>query len=125
MAEKRIDPDDGKAYTFEELSAFYAKKYKKKEIAEFWETCKPAKVRASKGASKGTTKGAPKGASKGVAKEEAPKAAAPVKRRLKIGDSVPDVSFDSGFPPTKVSLVEFCKGKKVVLMGLPGAYTPT
>lgn len=42
-----------------------------------------------------------------------------------IGDTVPNVSLDQGFPPEKVSLADYCKGKKVVLMGLPGAFTPT
>merc|ERR1719220_1761042 len=44
---------------------------------------------------------------------------------VKVGDSIPDVSLDKGFPPTKVNLPLFCKGKKVVLVGLPGAFTPT
>jgi len=40
--EKRIDPDDGAAYTFEELSAYYAGKFKKKAIAAYWESeCRP------------------------------------------------------------------------------------
>jgi 2-Cys peroxiredoxin 5 len=44
---------------------------------------------------------------------------------IKVGDMIPDVSLDKGFPPTKVSLREATKGKKVVLVGLPGAFTPT
>jgi len=44
---------------------------------------------------------------------------------VKVGDMIPDVSLDSGFPPDKVSLREFTKGKRVVLVGLPGAFTPT
>lgn len=44
---------------------------------------------------------------------------------VKVGDTVPDVSFDEGFPPTKVSMKELTDGKKIVLMGLPGAFTPT
>merc|ERR1712039_207699 len=44
--ERRIDPDDGVAYTFAEISAFYAGKYKKAEIKAYWEsTCKPKKGR--------------------------------------------------------------------------------
>jgi len=44
---------------------------------------------------------------------------------VKVGDMVPDVSLDSGFPPEKVSLRDLTKGKKIVLVGLPGAFTPT
>jgi len=44
---------------------------------------------------------------------------------VKVGDMIPDVALDKGFPPDKVSLRDFTKGKKVVLVGLPGAFTPT
>jgi 2-Cys peroxiredoxin 5 len=46
-------------------------------------------------------------------------------RAAKVGDAVPDVNLHKGFPPTMVSLKEATKGKKVVLVGLPGAFTPT
>lgn len=45
--------------------------------------------------------------------------------RLRPGDAVPDANLHKGFPPTMVSVKEFCKGKKVVIVGLPGAFTPT
>lgn len=45
--------------------------------------------------------------------------------KVAAGESMPDISLDLGFPPEKFNLKEFCKGKKVVLMGLPGAFTPT
>lgn len=50
--EKRVDPDDGVAYTWEELLAFYTGKFKKSAIESYWEsTCRPqpkakAKVKA-------------------------------------------------------------------------------
>eukprot|EP00927_Polykrikos_kofoidii_P026870 TRINITY_DN23853_c0_g1_i1.p1 TRINITY_DN23853_c0_g1~~TRINITY_DN23853_c0_g1_i1.p1 ORF type:complete len:687 (+),score=135.35 TRINITY_DN23853_c0_g1_i1:124-2061(+) len=45
MSEKRVDPSDGIAYTFEELSAFYKKKYNAKEIAAYWkDECTGAKT---------------------------------------------------------------------------------
>jgi len=44
---------------------------------------------------------------------------------VKVGDKVPDVTFDSDFPPQKVKLRDLTKGKRVVLVGLPGAFTPT
>lgn len=34
-------------------------------------------------------------------------------------------TMDYGFPPTKVDLAARCAGKKVVLVGLPAAFTPT
>ena len=46
--------------------------------------------------------------------------------QLKAGDTVPaGVTLDLGFPPSKIDVAEHVKGKKVILMGLPGAFTPT
>jgi len=46
--------------------------------------------------------------------------------KVKVGDLIPeDIALDKGFPPTKVVLSQFCQGKKIVLVGLPGAFTPT
>ena len=42
---RRVDPDDGRAYDWQELLAFYKGKYKKKEIEAYWETCKLEKSR--------------------------------------------------------------------------------
>jgi len=47
------------------------------------------------------------------------------RKAIAVGDQVPDVSLDDGFPPKPFPLREFCGGKKVVLMGLPGAFTTT
>jgi peroxiredoxin len=52
---------------------------------------------------------------------------------IKIGDRIPDATltesteFGDACPvaPAKVSVAEATKGKKIVLFGLPGAYTPT
>ena len=33
--------------------------------------------------------------------------------------------LDHGFPPQKVNLAERVANKKVILVGLPGAFTPT
>jgi peroxiredoxin len=46
-------------------------------------------------------------------------------RMAKVGDPIPDVNLDLGFPPEPFGLKEFCKDKKVVIVGLPGAFTPT
>jgi hypothetical protein len=44
---------------------------------------------------------------------------------IKVGSPIPNIDLDKGFPPKKINLTEFTKGKKVVLVGLPGAFTPT
>jgi peroxiredoxin len=46
-------------------------------------------------------------------------------RGIAVGDTLPNVALDLGFPPDKVMMGDFCKGKKLVLVGLPGAFTPT
>lgn len=42
-----------------------------------------------------------------------------------VNTKVPSVELDFGFPPTKINLAERVAGKKVVIVGLPGAFTPT
>jgi peroxiredoxin len=42
-----------------------------------------------------------------------------------VGDKIPNVALDKGFPPLKVPLFDHCQGKKIVLVGMPGAFTPT
>merc|ERR1719471_1057368 len=41
------------------------------------------------------------------------------------GMPIPNIALHKGFPPEKVFIGDFCKGKKVVIVGLPGAFTPT
>jgi len=41
-----------------------------------------------------------------------------------VGAQFPAVEVDFGFPPSKVNLRERLAGKKTVVVGLPGAYTP-
>jgi len=52
-------------------------------------------------------------------------AADPTACAVKVGDPIPNIALDKGFPPQKVMLADYCKGKSVVLVGLPGAFTPT
>jgi len=47
------------------------------------------------------------------------------KKQAKVGDLIPQINLHKGFPPEEFPLRKFCKGKKVVLIGLPGAFTPT
>jgi 2-Cys peroxiredoxin 5 len=44
---------------------------------------------------------------------------------IQEGDKVPSIELDLGFPPKKVNIAEYIKGKKIIFMGLPGAFTPT
>jgi len=45
---------------------------------------------------------------------------------VKIGDNMPAVSIHSSFgPPTDVDIAARVADKKVILVGLPGAFTPT
>ena len=46
--------------------------------------------------------------------------------QVAVGDDIPaDITLDFGFPPEKINLAERCAGKKIILLGLPGVYTPT
>jgi len=43
-----------------------------------------------------------------------------------VGDSIPSVELFSGFPdPQKVNIADYVKDKNVIIVGLPGAFTPT
>ena len=47
---------------------------------------------------------------------------------IKVGDKIPEenlVVMTEKDGPQGFSLREYCKGKKIVLIGLPGAFTPT
>jgi peroxiredoxin len=45
---------------------------------------------------------------------------------VKVGDTIPqDVDLHFGFPPENINLSARFAGKKVILVGLPGAFTPT
>ena len=52
--------------------------------------------------------------------------AAQVGTQIAVGGTVPaGITLDLGFPPAKVDVAAHVAGKKVILMGLPGAFTPT
>jgi len=45
---------------------------------------------------------------------------------LKVGDKIPDVGLWQGFPDdNKISLAEIGKDQNILVVGLPGAFTPT
>lgn len=45
---------------------------------------------------------------------------------IQVGDEIPGgAHLHNGFPPEKITLKDRVAGKKVILVGLPGAFTPT
>ena len=45
---------------------------------------------------------------------------------VKVGDVIgKDLEFHFGFPPETINLKDRLANKKVILLGLPGAFTPT
>lgn len=51
--------------------------------------------------------------------------AIPFVNSVKVGDKLPSVDLHSGFPPEKIDLASYVANKNVVIVGLPGAFTPT
>ena len=45
--------------------------------------------------------------------------------KVGVGDKLPPIDLDFGFPAQLVNMATRCSGKKVVIVGLPGAFTPT
>jgi len=90
--ERRIDPEDGLVYTWEEFSEYYAGKFKKKAVAAYWEECEVKKSK-KKGGGKGKAKKsepepAPKAKAKAKVKAEAkPKAKVKAKAKAKDKDT--------------------------------------
>mmetsp|Transcript_100862 Transcript_100862/g.183931 ORF Transcript_100862/g.183931 Transcript_100862/m.183931 type:complete len:116 (-) Transcript_100862:1131-1478(-) len=48
-----------------------------------------------------------------------------ISEQLAVGSEFPSVEIDFGFPPEKVNMAERVKGKRAIIVGLPGAFTPT
>jgi len=95
--EKRVDPEDGCAYTWDELAEFYRGKYKMKQLEEYWDyECKPAKTRSSRKAAQVSKDPTPAESAKQVpGKGAKPKAKAKAKpkaeaKRLQQGDMESD-----------------------------------
>lgn len=43
---------------------------------------------------------------------------------VSVGSSVPSVDLFENTPGNKVNIADLCAGKKVVIFGVPGAFTP-
>jgi len=118
--EKRIDAEDGAAYTFEELKSYYKGKYKKAEIAAYWDECKPVK---KKGKAKKEPEPAAKGKAKAKAKTKAkakakaapePKAKAKAKAKAEapkplLGKPAGPGQYRSAKPVNVTALTRMCK----------------
>lgn len=47
-------------------------------------------------------------------------------RDIAAGDKIPSVELFQGFPdPKKIDIADYIKDKSVIIVGLPGAFTPT
>jgi len=44
---------------------------------------------------------------------------------IKVGDKLPSAEVHSGFPPEKIDFQKYTADKAVLIIGLPGAFTPT
>jgi len=108
--EKRIDAVDGTSYTFKEMSTYYKGTYNKAAIKAYWDNCKEVAAPKAKAKAKPKAK----------AKAKTPKP----QKVIKVGAKFPDVELHLGFPPEKINMTERLKGKKVIVLGLPGAFTP-
>lgn len=42
-----------------------------------------------------------------------------------VGKKIPAIEMDLDFPPTKIDMAARVAGKKTIIVGLPGAFTPT
>ena len=52
-------------------------------------------------------------------------AAASEATTIAVGSAYPDVEIHENFPPTIVRTKDLLAGKSVLMVGLPGAFTPT
>jgi len=87
-SERRIDPEDGAVYSWEDFSEYYNGKYKKKAIEAYWEECKVVKNKKKgdgKAKSKGKGEAEPKAKAKAKAKVKA-KAKAESKPKSSAGN---------------------------------------
>jgi 2-dehydro-3-deoxyphosphogluconate aldolase/(4S)-4-hydroxy-2-oxoglutarate aldolase len=72
--ERRVDPEDGRTYSFDEFAGIYAGKYKKSAIEAYWkEWCKPESEAKAKAKGKAKAKPQPKTKAEAKAKAKANK----------------------------------------------------
>ena len=44
---------------------------------------------------------------------------------VEVGDSIPSIELHHNFPPNKINLADRLANKRAIIVGLPGAFTPT
>jgi len=44
---------------------------------------------------------------------------------VKVGDTFPSIELHHNFPPDKINIADRIAGQNVLIVGLPGAFTPT
>jgi hypothetical protein len=44
---------------------------------------------------------------------------------VKVGDNLPSIELHHNFPPDKINIADRLGNKKAIIVGLPGAFTPT
>jgi peroxiredoxin len=44
---------------------------------------------------------------------------------VEVGDSIPSIERHHNFPPNKINLADRLANKRAIIVGLPGAFTPT
>jgi len=50
----------------------------------------------------------------------------PLAFAAKAGDKLPSATLFKGFPdPETIDVADYAKGKNMIIVGLPGAFTPT
>merc|ERR1712232_1437735 len=103
----------------EKIFAFYKETYSKKEIAAYWDGLKAAKKKKDGGEEAAVAKAKPNRKAEVEAKWKVRK----VTKEVAVGAKIPNVNLFKGFE--KVALATMIAEKKVVITGVPGAFTPT
>lgn len=44
---------------------------------------------------------------------------------IQVGDTLPSIELHHNFPPDKIDIADRLANKKAIIVGLPGAFTPT
>lgn len=116
--EQRIDPEDGVAYTFDELAEYYQGKYKKKQITSYWEMeCTPIPKQRKSKRGKNTESRAKEGAepaSKTEKKKKAANDSTNARASPTKGQQLSELSRKAAAPEDVLNRIAACKVVPVV-----------